>query len=156
MSAIPDRNQLSEFFGKHAKTTTPKLIDLWVETLKEALAMLDRGAARSRLELALECYHELRTREVDPDLSRDIDSAMMNALKEFPTADHVFPALDLLERAGKTSDAAEEMRLLAEAEAMVNAGLEKPDTNHEALADVQRKVRAAIVGPAGTKPNGHH
>lgn len=153
MSAIPDRNQLSEFYGQHVKTATPRLIDLWVETLKAALSMLDRGAARSRLDLALECYHELRTRELDPDLGRDIDSAMMNALKEFPTADHVFPALDLLDRAGKTRNAAEEMRLLGEAEALVNAGLEKPDTNHEALSEVLRKVRAAIAGPEGTKPN---
>jgi hypothetical protein len=152
LSAIPDRNPLSEFFGKHADTPTPKLIDLWVETLKSAIGMLDRGAARSRLDHALECYHELKTRGLDPDLGTDIDTAMMNALKEFPTADHVFPALDLLDRAGKTHNAAEEMRMLGEAEALLNAGLEKPDTNHEALQEVLQKVRAALV-PEGIKPN---
>ncbi|MEM9379498.1 MAG: DUF4011 domain-containing protein [Planctomycetota bacterium] len=119
---IPERDA-SRYRGRYERTAdVHRLFEILRDSIEVALSSRDEETARARYDLALECYHQLLTLDLPPEIEERLRGFVETLVERFPTAWRVNAAAHACERAGEARRAATRRGHLEEAREVLASG----------------------------------
>ena len=156
MPSIPERS-VSRYSGQYAQCKDPaQLLELLQDSMRTALEAKVEETAQSRFELALECYHQLRTLGIPTRFEGELDEHMEEFVRRFPAKWRSNVAEALVEHAGKLTRSESRLRLLREAVAVLSVDPAADDVDSTAIEpfrqQLERQVQALDGGGSAAAP----
>jgi hypothetical protein len=156
---IPER-ATSRYQGQYENTLdVERLFQVLRDSLQIALESKVAETAQSRYELALECYHQLASMGLPPEIADKITGFTESMVERFPTAWRINAARGAVERAEASKRVETQTERLTEAREILSAGLASDEAVHgeelsDLLAQVDRRLselaeNASVAGEPG-------
>jgi hypothetical protein len=138
---IPERKE-SQYFGQYSRVVdVDRLIQIFQESGKLAVESRNPETARSRYDLAIECYHQLMSLHISRGLQKSTKNAMEILVSRFPSQACMNEALGLCDKANKVKTIKTQYKHLKKAQQVLEKGLEKRDVGYENIMSIYVQVK---------------
>ncbi|HEY2328639.1 MAG TPA: hypothetical protein VGI63_02360 [Verrucomicrobiae bacterium] len=139
-NAIPPRSS-SRCCGNYSRATdVPRLVEIFENSGQIALESKNTEIAQNNFDLTIEAYYQILALHPRTELKQPITQQMQILADNFPSEVCINGAIGICEKANKLKSFKAKLKYLLNAQALLEQGLARQDTDHAKITAIYTQV----------------